>query len=450
MMEHHSVARKSTEPRAATLNHTTPRRLPLRIIAGIALSLTIATTFLVIALAVFFTIGPSRPFALSIVAAISQVISLCALCFLVVGYACREEKRRWNSKFRWEQRRYWFLLGFGVLPSILAGVLVAATLGWGTGSLNKLSGRILGRTTAAYLTIAFVIWGLGVIAQAFLYALLAVVKKPAPEDAPMPLISTPEAPSEKAEQTRPATSTTVESNPFRGSEYSAPPSLVASEGTASQRSSLSTVRRPSLPRTKLVSRQHSFPRHSKNSSSDSPSSSRVSQDEAFDSWDTSGVGPHIRETVLQSSPSTMKVPILEPIPGSRSPSPAKALEGPFFQHSPPESSPPSPLPQPSFSRPTSPRSPSSEDHIHPLFRTCSPTPPPTASSGTVVTAAPSAGQIIDERILRRMRSGSLPSSPSPLVRSESFDQFLTSRHPTSPNLGLGLNSRPSTSPRENT
>ncbi len=449
-MEYHPIAPRSTNPRAATPTRTTPIRLPLRIITGIALVLTIATTVLIIALAVFLATGPSRPYALSIVAATSQVVSFCTLCFLAVGYACQEDNPQSNGKFRWEQRRYCFILGFGVLPSTLAGVLVAATLGWSKGSLTEASGRILGRTTAAYLTIAFVIWGLNILAQAFLYALLSIPKKPAPEDAPMPLISTPDVPSEMAEQTRPATSTTVQSNPFQGSEYSAPPSLVASEGTTSQRSSLSTVRRPSLSRTKLVGRQHSFPRHSKNSSSDSPSSSRVSQDEAFDSWDTSGVGPHIRETVLHSSPSTMKVPILEPIPGSRSPSPAKALEGPFFQHSPPESSPPSPLPQPTFSRPTSPRSPSSEDHIHPLFRTCSPTPPPTASSGTVVTAAPSAGQIIDERILRRMRSGSLPSSPSPMVRSESFDRFLTSRNPTSPNLGLGLNSRPSTSPRENT
>ncbi len=449
MMEYHPVIPRSTEPRATNLARMTTTHLPLRIVAGIAFLLTLATTFLVIALAVFLATGPFRPYALSIVAATCQVILLCTLCFLMVGNAYQEQFHSLNDGPKWKQRRYWFLLSRSILPSTLAGVLVAATLGWSKISLTDVSLRILGRTTAAYLIIAFTVWGLSVLAQAFLYALLAFVRKPAPEDVPMPLAINQEEPSEMEEQSRPATSTTVQSNPFRGSEYSAPPSLIASDGTPSQRSSLSTVRRPSLSRARLVGRQHSFPRHSKNSSADSPWSSRVSQDEAFDSWDTSGVGLHIRETVLQSSPSTMKVPILEPIPGSRSPSPAKALEGPFFQPSPPESSPPSPLPQPTYSRPTSPRSPTSEDHIHPLFRTCSPTPPPTASSGTVVTAAPSAGQIIDERMLRRMRSGSLPSSPSPLVRSESFDQFLTSRNPTSPNPGLGLNSRPATSPREN-
>ena len=448
-MEYHSATPKSTDATTAVPARKIATRLPVPVSAGAAFLLTLATTLLIIALAAFLATGSFRPYALSIVAAVSQALSLCTLCFLVVRRCYQERIPQPNKDPKRKQERYWSLLGFGILPSTLASVLVVATLGWSKGSLTHLSGRILGRTTSAYLNITFVVWGLSVLAQASLYAFLAFVGEPAPENAPLPLATVQDAPLEMAEQNRPPTSTTVESNPFRESEFSAPPSPIASEGTNSLRSSLSTVRRPSLSRTRLVGRQHSFPRHSKNPSSDNSSSDQLSQVEGFDSWDTSGVGYHIRETVLQSSPS-MKVPILEPIPGSRSPSPAKALEGPFFQHSPPESSPPSPLPQPSFSRPNSPRSPSSEDHIHPLFRTCSPTPPPTASSGTVVTAAPSAGQIVNETMLRRMRSGSVPSSPSLLMRSESFDQFLTSRNPTSPNLGLGLNSRPSTSPKENT
>lgn len=204
-----------------------------------------------------------------------------------------------------------------------------------------------------------------------------------------------------------------------------------------------------------------------------------------------GVSSHIRETVLQSKPMT-KGSGLPPIPGSRSPSPAKALEGPFFQSSPSLSPPASPLPQPSVSRPNSPpSSPSdlpnfttmfppssspppasplqrdlsrpgsrsgpvsysgtishsnrasrsratSEDHIHPLFRSCSPGPSPGASPGTIVTAAPEAGRLIDERMLKRMRSrsGSLPSGPSPLLRSESSpDIHSTSHAPPVPCLG---------------
>ncbi|KAI9166814.1 hypothetical protein HJFPF1_02929 [Paramyrothecium foliicola] len=70
---------------------------------------------------------------------------------------------------------------------------------------------------------------------------------------------------------------------------------------------------------------------------------------------------------------------------------------------------------------------SSELHIHPLFRSDSPTPPPMATPGTNVLAAPQAGQVIPHRQsvrdLKRMRSGSLPGAPSPLSRQNSTDDF---------------------------
>ncbi|KEY69645.1 hypothetical protein S7711_07685 [Stachybotrys chartarum IBT 7711] len=73
---------------------------------------------------------------------------------------------------------------------------------------------------------------------------------------------------------------------------------------------------------------------------------------------------------------------------------------------------------------------SSELHIHPLFRSDSPTPPPLATPGTVVLAAPQAGHVIVHResikSLRRMRSGSLPTAPSPLSRQGSFDRSCSS------------------------
>lgn len=72
----------------------------------------------------------------------------------------------------------------------------------------------------------------------------------------------------------------------------------------------------------------------------------------------------------------------------------------------------------------------SESHIHPLFRSDSPTPPPIATPGTVVVAAPNGGQVISDRqsirsirSMRRMRSGSLPAAPSPLSRAASCDSF---------------------------
>jgi hypothetical protein len=77
----------------------------------------------------------------------------------------------------------------------------------------------------------------------------------------------------------------------------------------------------------------------------------------------------------------------------------------------------------------------SEAHIHPLFRSDSPIPPPAATPGTVVLASPDAGRILASRqsiqSLKRFRSGSLPPAPSPLGRQAAFEDFAvaTQRHP---------------------
>lgn len=172
---------------------------------------------------------------------------------------------------------------------------------------------------------------------------------------------------------------------------------------------------------------------------------RTSTDTSFDSWDTSSVDAHNRQVVLEmSSPPGTKTRVLETIPASpmvsRSPSPGKALDiaaaaGKSF---PREACPSSvaddsdqelEAPQPirrsnsfgssfcshrELSRLTIPSS-ASELHIHPLFRSDSPTPPPAATPGTSVVAAPNAGQVVSRQesmqSLRRIRSGSLPSSP---------------------------------------
>ncbi|PGH28438.1 hypothetical protein GX50_08825, partial [[Emmonsia] crescens] len=78
-----------------------------------------------------------------------------------------------------------------------------------------------------------------------------------------------------------------------------------------------------------------------------------------------------------------------------------------------------PLPRPKF--PPRQRAHSFEDHIHPLFRSSSPDPPPVTTRGTVVTASPVAGQTISKKALSRIKSGSfssLPASSSPLAKAE--------------------------------
>ncbi|OJD18777.1 hypothetical protein AJ78_01248 [Emergomyces pasteurianus Ep9510] len=84
-----------------------------------------------------------------------------------------------------------------------------------------------------------------------------------------------------------------------------------------------------------------------------------------------------------------------------------------------------PLVRPKF--PTRQRAQSFEDHIHPLFRSSSPDPPPVTTRGTVVTASPVAGQTITKKTLSRIKSGSFssqPASSSPLAQTETMDQTM--------------------------
>lgn len=210
----------------------------------------------------------------------------------------------------------------------------------------------------------------------------------------------------------------------------------ATETISSIRSSLSHVVRPISSKTRLLSGGQ---RSRRPASLDSTAfRDRVSLD-GFASWDTSAVDPQNRQTVLESSSPTPGR-FLETIPASpstsRSPSPGTPLDL-------------EPLKTRRRSRSYSPASTrsrraqratftqqanasesnidASESHIHPLFRSDSPTPPPLATPGTVVTAAPNGGQIISDRqsirTLTRMRSGSLPAVSSPLTRQSSFDDL---------------------------
>ncbi|CAK7240175.1 MAG: hypothetical protein STHCBS139747_001613 [Sporothrix thermara] len=156
----------------------------------------------------------------------------------------------------------------------------------------------------------------------------------------------------------------------------------------------------------------------------------------FDSWDTSGVDPQNLVTVLESfmPPSSIASRFLETIPAS--PSTSRSSRSSTNSHSPAEGSMRSVSGTRLRSKSHSNFPPPGEAHIHPLFRSDSPTPPPAVSAGTVVTAAPlnvAQMTVTDAQSLRtlsRMRSGSLPAVPSPLSRQGSFDDF-------GPRRGLG-------------
>ncbi|KAB5558356.1 hypothetical protein GE09DRAFT_110268 [Coniochaeta sp. 2T2.1] len=217
----------------------------------------------------------------------------------------------------------------------------------------------------------------------------------------------------------------------------------ATDTMGSFRSSMSHFVRPISSRTRLLSSsQRSSRRPSSLDSNAFHERSSVFTEDGFDSWDTSAVDPHNRQTVLESS-SPIPGRFLETIPASpttsRSPSPGTPLdlEPPKIKRRSRSYSSLGSVHSAHGQRPGLTEHQSvSESHIHPLFRSDSPIPPPAATPGTVVTAAPNAGQVISDRqsirTLNRMRSGSLPNAPSPLSRQGSFDDFHRGRTEKSP------------------
>jgi hypothetical protein len=215
------------------------------------------------------------------------------------------------------------------------------------------------------------------------------------------------------------------------------------------RESLRHVVRPATSRTTLISRP-SFNHDAGSTYSHTESVENVSHSDGFDSWDTSSVSFQARDVVMQTAPS--KGTILDPIPGSRPTSPGRALEGPFLNKLPEEEeefTPPKMMPD--ISRPPSPAV--SEAHIHPLFRTESPIPPPEATPETSIFASPLASQAIacTPRSFNRMRSNSQlknthsvhDRATSPQSRSRSSSP--PSRELTPPIPDFVLNSSPRSS-----
>ncbi|KAI4706769.1 hypothetical protein J4E89_008464 [Alternaria sp. Ai002NY15] len=202
----------------------------------------------------------------------------------------------------------------------------------------------------------------------------------------------------------------------------------SSQSLRSFRESLRHVVRPVNSRTTLIS-QKSFTRDAPASIySNRQSIDTVSHSDGFDSWDTSSVSLPARDVVLQQAAPTRGT-TLEPIPGSRPHSPARALDGPFLSELPEEDDedlPPPPKMMPDISRPPSPAC--SEAHIHPLFRSESPSglPPPTMTPGTSIIASPYSNQAIacPPRSFSRMRSNSNLSQtamgPPSLHQARSF------------------------------
>ena len=302
-------------------------------------------------------------------------------------------------------------------------------------------------TSVGLIQAGFAVWAIAALAQILLYALVLWPYNHGDSGLPaseLALRLQQVQSSKRSLSVRLASLSTPRTSPLDRS-YSEPMASHFSTPSLSPRSSfrrsLTQAIRPMTSRTRLLLRSSIISRDSPSLYSARESSSEVPRPHnEFRDWDTSGAmgtEDHLPQNQNDAFiPSRSTRTRLEPIPGSRPVSPAKPLDGPFHLtgSSPPEDLPlpDSPLASPSLTgsiRTTRPRAPSrphsnhsQEAHIHPLFRSESPNPPPIASPGTIITASPYAGQVVGSehqahyppgRMLRSA-TGSRPASPSPL------------------------------------
>jgi hypothetical protein len=375
----------------------------------------------------------------------------------------------------------WLLPWAGAFVALAAGIISLNTLVLKkinpedvTESQEDSSSQPLSRLN---LTAEFTLWTLAVIAEVLFYTFI-VLKRTSVRDRRSRLSFLPEKKSTQSKRSnapeRPPTPPTplrIIAPHYALPEASAPAPAFIQTPRDSRRDSwrdslhsLQNVVRPMNSKTRLLtlSRHSSRQSFSRDSSvhSDTRSIATTTHSDAFDGWETSPVDSKIREVISPVIPS--RGTALETIPGSRPVSPADALNGPFHSYTHHESHstvvlerPPTALSYASrherpgttqsnysnyskrtfvpadLSQPASPAT--SEAHIHPLFRSDSPTPPPETSAGTIITASPLSGQIIASppvgpRTFSRMRSESRASSrtvsraPSPAFIPNSIDE----------------------------
>ncbi|KAF6827327.1 hypothetical protein CMUS01_09043 [Colletotrichum musicola] len=415
-----------------------PRALP--IVAGaLALIATITIVVIHVVLAAHITqVSPVR--TSSILSSILESILLAVLGWMLSANLI--------PKFRNSSKRIISaMFGVSMLTCIMATAASVATMICLSNATRNLSDSILGAKQTSFLIATSVALGLSFACQLIFIVIHFVLAR---------LSAREEADSYHTdEESRRSPNVHVKSIPYSrtspiyegrsrstsmGSQT--PPQSSsgrsATETLSSIRSSLSNVVRPISSRTRLLPLREKRRAESIDSNHYRSRSSSVNEDSSFDSWDTSSVDLQNRMTVLGTSSPVPGGRFLETIPASpttsRSPSPGAPLdmdlEPPRTRRRSRSYSPVGDLrrPEPAFSMESA-----SESHIHPLFRSDSPDPPPMVTPGTVVTAAPDAGRVISDRhSVRRMRSGSLPSGPSgpsPLSRSSSFENFFPNGPP---------------------
>ncbi|CAG8981779.1 hypothetical protein HYALB_00004721 [Hymenoscyphus albidus] len=341
------------------------------------------------------------------------------------------------------RRTTYLLVGIGGALGILSAVSSSMLLGMTNNRLRDIPQDSL-IISAKLVTAGFAVWAVYLLSQAlFLISMLILVQRkkdvlaesqpyhsePQQEKFPQMVEST-KMPAHTTEQDIDHDQREKSSMESRSAASSGGRSRAGSDAMYSIRSSFSQAVRPITSKTRLIQGGQKSPHRAM-----SINSTHSNMTDGFDSWDTSAVDAQARHAVEAVSPTQR---FLETIPASpttsRSPSPGFPLDlAPPMKRSRSRSRSPANrqggrerIRRPRNTSPTDSLS-INEAHIHPLFRTDSPTPAPAATPGTIVTAAPNAGTLISDRqsirSIHRMRSGSLPSCPGGLAHSESLDSI---------------------------
>ncbi|KAK0253561.1 hypothetical protein LTR48_001410 [Friedmanniomyces endolithicus] len=318
----------------------------------------------------------------------ASVFEVCSLGLLLCAVAARRLRSDGNGLIIF----YTFAAGFSAITAFLSIFL----LGW---TVRHNRGTNSGRLASAGIAL----WTILLLLQAVVYTYFLRPQKTSDQEMATENVATERPTLAKRSLSVHLTYLKPAAPPLIRSA-SEPGSPTPSRSSVSSRSSWRGHSvRPMTSKTRLL-RHSLLPSDARSYRSGRPTSlDTIRQHDGFETWDTSAVEP-VPES--RSLPASHHHRHLETIPGSRPVSPAKALDGPF----------PTPAQTPLPDSPTAPTAPPAdsptsilhdlhelpplrrpsthESHIHPLFRSESPNPPPLPSPGTVVTASPLAGQVV--------------------------------------------------------
>ena len=406
-----------------------PRALPVGLGALAVASTSAVLAFdIILAITLFPSSSITKANIVFIIAAGFGVTDVFALIFLL----SRQTRYRNGAHVRdlgIGKRHTYLLAGLSAVFAVLQAVASAVALGMVESKVDSLPQKTYAISTKTLVIIAFAVWAGSLVLQAIFLICIVIVQR-GDYQAQIQTYQSESLPQIQTQMQKPARprAQSAPETPAREKK-----SIDSTTTPPSGRSSISQVVRPMNSKTRLIpGHQKCLTTHSRPPSIDSAHHESVLPiEEGFDSWDTSSVDPHSMQVVESVSPTPPR--FLETIPasptGSRSPSPGCPLdlEPPKLRKRSRSFSPSTSTfkDAPKAVRSNSPAITPAEANIHPLFRTDSPTPPPAATPGTMVTAAPGAGLLISDRqsirSIHRMRSGSLPSSP--LLHSSSLDSF---------------------------